>query len=262
MPRLLVAILCLPLMGQQHGNLPDGDAKPKHPDRTDREAVQAGRKLFSSGCAACHGGEAQGGRGPNLRKSLQSDDLKDEILFQVIQKGVPGGGMPGSNLAENQAWQLIAFLRALTAPASESLVPGDSSAGEALFWGEANCGRCHAIRGRGGKLGPDLTNIGGTRALPQLREAILDPDANPVPGYTAATVVLEDGRSLDGIVRNRTNYSVQFQDREGNLHLLATTQIREITLHKRSPMPNDYGKKLTSRQLQDVLAYLSRQTIR
>lgn len=255
---VLTLVFWLPLFAQHD---PKED-KPKHPFIGDPAAIEAGRKLFSSGCAACHGAEGQGGRGPNLRQRIFWHPIDDETLYKVVQKGVPAGGMPAAGLAEDQLWQVVAFVHSLTAPAIETPVPGDPAAGEALFWGKAGCGGCHAIQGKGGKLGPDLTNAGSTRSLPQLREDILDPDAGGAAGYRAVTVVLRQGTTLKGVARNRTNYSLQLQDADGNLHLLSTADILEMTLAKGSPMPKDYGARLSATELDDMIAYLSRQSAR
>jgi hypothetical protein len=75
-------------------------------------------------------------------------------------------------------------------------------------------------------------------------------------------VVLRQGTVLQGVARNVSNYSVQLQDADGNLHLLSMSDIEEITLAKGSPMPKDYGKRLTTHELDDLLAFLSRQSAR
>ena len=65
-------------------------------------------------------------------------------------------GVPLATLGEvYETWQVVAFVRSLTAPAIENVAPGNPSAGQELFWGKAGCTGCHAIQGRGGKLGPD-----------------------------------------------------------------------------------------------------------
>src|SRR5206468_1219313 len=117
----------------------------------------------------CHGPQGQGGRGPNLRQQVMWHTLTDDEMFLTIQKGVPGAGMPGANLAQEQIWQLVAFVRWLTAPAFEAPPPGNVAAGEALFWGKGECANCHRIMGRGGLLGPDLSNIGAQRSVEQIR---------------------------------------------------------------------------------------------
>jgi cytochrome c oxidase cbb3-type subunit III len=129
----------------------EGDKKSKHPAFSDPVAIAAGSKLFTNSCAGCHGPRGEGGRGPNLRNRGVWHTLDEQELFQTIQKGVPGADMPATNLPDDQIWQLAAFVRALSAPAIESKQPGDAAAGEALFWGKANCGNCHRVLGRGGK---------------------------------------------------------------------------------------------------------------
>jgi cytochrome c oxidase cbb3-type subunit 3 len=256
----LLAIWCLALpLAAQHG---EDKNKPRNPAIGDAKAIAAGQKLFAAGCAACHGADGQGGRGPNLRERVFWHPLEDDTLFHSISKGIPGGGMPPANLPEDQVWEIVAYVRSLTAPAIETKVAGDAEAGEQIFWGKTGCGNCHRIRGRGGMLGPDLTNVGATRALPQIREAIVDPDADGAPNYRSVTVVLKNGQSLKGVARNRTNYSLQLQDAKGNLHLLSMAEVSEMTLGKGSPMPKDFGKRLSHQEIDNLVAYLSRQSMR
>jgi putative heme-binding domain-containing protein len=259
----LFAVFCLsaifPLAAQHEQ---EAKEKSKHPFIGDIRAIEAGRKLFVSGCAACHGPEGQGGRGPNLREKVFWHNSDDEALYSAIKKGIPDGGMPPANLPDDQVWQLVAFVRSLTSPAFETFAPGNPKSGESLFWGKAECGGCHRIRGRGSLLGPDLSDIGATRALAQLRQAVLDPDADGAPGYRSVRVTLKSGTTLDGVARNRTNYSLQLQDAKGNLHSILMRDVVEISLSKGSPMPKDFGKRLSRDELDDVLAYLSRQSVR
>jgi putative heme-binding domain-containing protein len=252
----LVVLLAAPLLGQHEKQ----GEKSKHPAIGDPKAIEAGRKLFASGCAACHGAEGQGGRGPNLRAQVFWHPLDDDTLFTSIQKGI-GGAMPAANLPEEQVWQVVAYVRSLTSPAAENPPAGDVSAGEALFFGSAGCANCHRVRGKGGMLGPDLSNA-GMRAMPDLRDAIVDPDADGAPGYRAVTLTLRSGKTLKGVARNRTNYSMQLQDAQGNLHLIRMEDVAEMTISRGSPMPKDYAKRLSRQQIDDLIAYLSRLTVR
>jgi putative heme-binding domain-containing protein len=226
------------------------------------EAIIAGKQLFAGSCAGCHGPQGQGGRGPNLRQQVMWHTLTDDEMVLIIQKGVPGAGMPGANLAQEQIWQLVAFVRWLTAPAFEAPPPGNVAAGEALFWGQGECANCHRIMGRGGLLGPDLSNIGAQRSVEQIREAVIDPDADGFPGYRSVKVILKDGHTLKGVARNRTNYSIQIQDEEGNLHLLPISVVKELAISEHSLMPGDYKKRFSRQEIDDLVAYLSRQSVR
>lgn len=249
----------LPLLAQ-HAD--EGDKKKKHPAFSDPLAIAAGAKLFTNSCAGCHGPRGEGGRGPNLRNRGAWHSLDEQDLFTTIQKGIPGADMPATNLPEEDIWKLAAFVRALSAPAIENQPPGDTEAGEAVFWGKGECAQCHSIRGKGGMLGPDLGNIGALRPVDQIRQAILDPDADGFIGYRGVTATKKSGETIRGVVRNRTNYSVQILDRNGNLHLLPTQELRSLQLSGHSPMPADYKEKLAGKEIDDVIAFLSRQSIR
>lgn len=256
------ALLCLaaalPLAAQHEK---EGE-KSRNPAIGDPKAIEAGQKLFANGCGACHGPDGQGGRGPNLRERVFWHPLDDETLYKSIKNGI-GGGMPAANLPEDQLWQVVAFVRSLTSPAIETPPPsGNTQAGESLFWGTGGCGNCHRIKGRGGSLGPDLSDLGATRALPQIRDAIVTPDSDGAPNYRSVSVTLKNGKTYRGVARNRTNYSLQLQDGQGNLHLLSVADIAEMDLKPFSPMPKDYAKRLSKQDIDNLLAYLSRQSLR
>jgi putative heme-binding domain-containing protein len=255
---MLPVLACLSLLAQHE----EKDKKAKNPAFKDPAAIAAGAKLFTGSCAGCHGPRGEGGRGPNLRTRGSWHSLDEDELFQTIQKGIPGADMPATKLPDEQIWQLAAFVRALGAPAIESKPPGDAHAGETLFWGQAGCGGCHRVLGRGGMLGPDLSNIGALRPVDQLREAILDPDADGFRGYRGITVVTKSGKTLEGVTRDRTNYSVSILDKTGNIHLLPVSELRSIQLSKHSPMPGDYKQRLSREQIDNLIAYLSRLSVR
>jgi putative heme-binding domain-containing protein len=177
--------------------------------------------------------------------------------------------MPATKLSDDDTWKLAAFIRALTGPASENNVPGDAAAGERVFWSDkAGCSSCHAIFGRGSRMGPDLSNVGGSRPLASIQEALLPPPKNdPSRNYSLAgkesvTVTLKNGAVIEGVARNRSNYSLQVVDRKGDLHLIDMTGVRNVAVLDHSAMPVDYETRLTAEEMRDLLAYLAHQSIR
>lgn len=259
--RVFAILLAVPLLAQHGRYLSDS----KHPSIGNPEAIAAGTKLFMGSCAGCHGPDGGGGaRGPNLVRRSLWHPLSDDAIFQVIRKGVPGTDMPPSPLNDDQTWNLVAFIHALTGPASTNPVPGDPAAGKAVFWGaKAGCSNCHSILGKGGKTGPDLSNAGGSRPLAVLREAIVEPAKDLYYlGNEAATVVMKSGQTLRGVAKNRSNYSIQLVDTKGELHLIQMAAVKELTLSASTPMPVDFAKRLTREELRDLLAYLAKQDIR
>jgi cytochrome c oxidase cbb3-type subunit III len=242
---------------------PDSDSSPeRNPLAGQPDAILGGKKLFMASCSGCHGANAEGGRGPNLTEGRQIRRLNDKALFASIRSGVAGTDMPPTNLPDDQIWRLVAFVRDLSAAASESQVAGDPEAGAKIFFGKGGCGGCHMLRGAGGFLGPDLTDIGARRTFPQLRESLLKPSARIVEGFEGVTVTSEDGSQTKGVARNNNNYSIQILDAKGELHLLAKDKVREVVFRKSSLMPEDYGQRLSSSEIANVLAFLSRQSVR
>ena len=88
-------------------------------------AITAGAALYQTSCAGCHGprgaGDGPDGRGlPRPPADLRAPHTAQHTagdLFWWISHGIPGSGMPGfaGHLGEEQRWELINFLRALSA---------------------------------------------------------------------------------------------------------------------------------------------------
>ena len=222
--------------------------------------AQPGKELFAGACGGCHGVNGEGGQGPNIAAGNQVRRLKDEQLFHVIREGVRGTGMPPSNFSDDQTWQIVRFVRSLSAPAADSVVSGDAVAGRGIFFGKGGCSGCHMIQGEGGFPGPDLSNAGGTRTAAQLRQSLLQPNARPRPDFRAVTATLKDGREIQGVARSYSNYSLGVLDAKGKMHLLASQDVAKVTFRKESMMPGDYAKRLSAAEIENVLAFLSRQT--
>jgi cytochrome c oxidase cbb3-type subunit III len=262
--RFVVTGLIFPaLLAAQHGQT-EGSAKAPH----DPAAVTAGAKLYATSCSGCHGPDGSGARGPNLFHRLESHSLKDDELFNTIRNGVAGTDMPPTKLSDDDTWKLTAFIRALTGPANESPAPGNPAAGEKIFWGtKAACSDCHAILGRGSRMGPDLSDIGGSRPLGLIREALVPPKDDPSRNYAlggkeGVTVTMKNGTVIKGIARNRSNYSLQVVDTKGELHLIQMTDVKELAILDRSLMPDDYATRLSTEEMRDLLAFLARQSVR
>ncbi len=75
--------------------------------------MDAGRQVFSSRCANCHGTVGTGGEfGPSIVARIPLRN--DAELEAVIREGVTGAGMPAfPNLSRTEATDPVAFLRTL-----------------------------------------------------------------------------------------------------------------------------------------------------
>ncbi len=120
------------------------------------------RVMESKGCVKCHSlGERKHSIGPDLRKwsSLTNPILWAQLMWNHAPK------MAAEMKKINLRWpkfegremtDLVAYIRKKGASTEKVFLnPGDAQRGEKLF-AEKGCSFCHAIKGKGGKIGPDL----------------------------------------------------------------------------------------------------------
>ena len=223
------------------------------------EVVAAGALIYRSSCTVCHGQDGEAGdRAPALAAARSYVRRTDAELFDSIKNGIAGTGMPATGLDDDDSWRVVAYIRSLRATASDFPPNGDVKAGADLFWGKAECGECHMIRGRGGLVGPDLTDLGQRLSLKALREALTTERLRASVGYEPAVIRTTSGETLEGVLKNRHNFSYQLLDGEGRLHMLSADEVAEAQLSGKALMPGDLDKRLTADEFRDLLAFLSR----
>jgi len=228
----------------------------RNPVGKNPSATQTGQQRFMATCGACHGSSAAGGRGPKLAGSRHVQDMSDKKIFDIIQNGIPGTGMPPNRLPPRQIGEIVSFIRSLNAMADNQLVPGDSISGQTLFFGAAECSKCHSIAGRGGSAGPDLSDVATRQSVENIRQAIVAPSQFIEPGFAVVVVVTASGQRTEGMVKNESAYSIQIQDFDDNFHSFSKSDVSEIIRRPDSLMPTE---TLSREQLQNILAFLSRQ---
>jgi cytochrome c oxidase cbb3-type subunit 3 len=229
----------------------------ENPLAGDPKAAAQGGAAFRPYCTPCHGIRGEGGRGPDLTRGVYSTGDKDSDLFHTIANGVAGTEMPGfaADFREQDIWRIVAFIRSI-ARHDVASIPGDRASGETLFWGKAGCSACHIVNHRGGRLGPDLTNIGPQRSWRYMRESIVEPNKDVLPGYATITVVKRDGTKLVGVERGFDNFSAQLVDSSGNYSSFLRSDVTSAKRENRSLMPDNYGSLLTPSEIDDLVAYL------
>jgi putative heme-binding domain-containing protein len=232
-------------------------------------ALARGERLFAGECAPCHGPAGEGGRGPTLAVPRLTRATDWESLTKLIGDGVDGSEMPPARLGRAEIAEVAAWVLRLGRRPPQR-VPGDPKQGEALFWGKGGCGLCHAVGGRGGALGPDLTEIGLRRGAAHLRTSILEPEAD-VPrsfstyrqdvslsqNFLAVRAIPRGGAEISGVRINEDTFSIQLRDVAGEVHSFFKSELAE--LHKdwgRSPMPS-YQAAFQAHELDDLVAFLA-----
>ncbi len=220
------------------------------------QSAASGKRRFARMCAGCHGAEGTGGeRGPALVGREESRIHSAEDIRNAILNGFPAAGMPPFRLQPAQLEDLVAYVYALRFPAADSPAPGDAAAGEQYFFGKGNCGSCHTVRGRGGWIGPDLSDLGRRRSLTAIEKALTEPGQGVTQGFAVVTARLRNGESIRGLLKNESTFDVQLIGLDGRVHLLTRDEIVGIDRAKGSLMP---AVAADEPEYPNLLAYLSR----
>jgi putative heme-binding domain-containing protein len=219
-------------------------------------AVEAGRAIFAANCASCHTGDGRNGRAPDLSATRFGGGKSDEDLYWVIANGVKGSDMPAwaGRLKEGEIWRLVAFLRAPNNKQTEAV--GNAANGEALFWGRGQCANCHAVRGRGNRIGPDLTDIGLRRDVAYLRDSLTREGPALLEAFYGVTVVTRTGLTITGIEKALDDFSVVLIDFSGKVYSFDREALKSIVREKRSLMPS-YAQSLSDSDRNDLVAWLA-----
>ena len=209
-----------------------------------------GGALYEARCMGCHGPDgAYGGAGDIAARSVE---LAADDLVRVIIGGVAGTAMSPSGLTAFEAGTVAAYLRFV---ASDRVTGGDAARGREFVSNDGGCLDCHAIDGVGGLIAPDLTGIGSRRRSGQLRDSLLDPNAEVRTEYRFVDARLRDGTTVRGRLLNQDTFSVQLLSMEGRLMAISRADLDALEFID-SPMPS-YRDRLTSGALNDVVRYLT-----
>lgn len=130
---------------------------------------------------------------------------------------------------------------------------GNSTKGAEVF--AVACASCHALRGQGHEVGPNLAALRDKDAAYWIKN-ILDPNAVIEPRFVAYQIETRDGRSLSGIVQAETSTSLTLAQANGVKEEILRSDIAEIRASGLSLMPEGLEQTITPTQMADLLTYL------
>jgi cytochrome c oxidase cbb3-type subunit III len=218
-----------------------------------------GKTIFEAKCATCHGLDGLGGEhAPDIVRQPAVKALSDQVLLNLIHDGIPESGMPGfPSMAKEDVQAVIAYLRFLQGKSAVNSAPGDLVRGKDLFFGKAGCSSCHQIANPGEFFSGDLAGFARDHQPDEIRDAILKPAGGQ---QETATAVARDGRKFSGAIRNEDNASLQLQREDGSFYLLMKSSLVSVRRKTGTPMPVDYGQRLSSTEIDDLVSYILHQT--
>ena len=125
--------------------------------------VQAGKQLYSVNCSHCHGPNGDYVSGVDLGHGTFRRASTDNEVVAIMVQGINGTPMPPANLSDQQAHQIVAYLRSLAAePSAPAASKASLAHGKSLFESKG-CLNCHRVGDHGSRVAPDLTSIGARR---------------------------------------------------------------------------------------------------
>jgi putative heme-binding domain-containing protein len=135
---------------------------------------------------------------------------------------------------------------------------GDPERGRKLFFDPKGvaCIKCHAVRGQGGQVGPDMAGIGLRYNREDLMTSVLEPSKQIANGYETLIITTAEGKQLAGVFKGETGDTVRLMDAEGKLHTILKKDIDERRISPISTMPNGLADGMTLQDFADLIAYL------
>ncbi len=195
-----------------------------------------------------------------------------------IQTGAPGAGDASAILGVSIGWVhpddesrlrelplnrfLLPWANLRATPESSlerrevpELAGGSWGRGRQVFFSEeAACSKCHVVHGRGGAIGPDLSNLVHRDYRSVLRD-VAQPSSTINPDYLGSVVALASGHVLTGTVRT-DGERLLIGDRDGNVHSVLATDVDEMRHAPVSIMPDGLAPKLGPERMRDLLTFL------
>ncbi|MBI4603046.1 MAG: hypothetical protein HY721_13895, partial [Planctomycetes bacterium] len=137
---------------------------------------------------------------------------------------------------------------------------GDPREGEILFFypRSARCSGCHAVRGRGGVAGPDLS-AAGWRPREKLLESLLEPSREIAPQYATWVLMTPEGPRSGTVLGEDPDGAVRLGTGTSIVERVPREAVLSRSLAEASLMPEGIASLLTLEELRHLLAFLEAQ---
>ena len=217
--------------------------------------IENGARAYQGTCAACHGPDGNLIAGIDFGRGVFRRPYTDDEVARIIIGGIPNTPMaPSPTMSQEQALQIVAYLRSLPETAIDTSVSGDAARGREIVRSSSDCMTCHRVGTTGSALGPDLSRVGLDRRAAELMRALVEPNAEVQPNQRFYRVTPRRGEPVTGRLLNHDTFTVQLYDQQGQLRSFDKAALRDFGFVE-SPMPS-YRDTLSPQALADVVSYL------
>lgn len=174
-----------------------------------------------------------------LRRTLLMKHSDEQIRTRAVQLFSDSAAGPRQEILQNY----LALLKET----------GDSTRGKLIF--EKQCQVCHKIGQSGHDVGPSLVTIKHRRS-DEILTAILDPNREVGPNFVQYAILLNDGRTVTGMIAEETATSVTLLQQENKQEVILRSSIDEISNTGISMMPEGLEKNISPDEMSDLLTFL------
>lgn len=180
-------------------------------------------------------------------KKLSGEELLSSNGNDLANKAPQPKG-PGRNWKMDEALPLV-----------EAGLSGRNFENGKNMFAATRCISCHSVRGEGGNVGPDLTQL-GTRFSPKdMLEAIIEPSKVISDQYAATILTLKDGNTVMGRITNENTEKYFVSQNPFAPDQIKEVAKKDVVSHKISPMSimmPGMINRLNPEELKDLIAYL------
>ena len=128
--------------------------------------------------------------------------------------------------------------------------------GRQLYFSEKlACAKCHVIRGEGGRVGPELSNL-IHRDYASVRQDIQLPNATLNPDHVASFIELTDGESVNAIILSDKDNVIQLAMAGGVAEVLPRARVKSIRPAPLSLMPEGLWEVMSEGERRDLMTFL------
>ena len=180
---------------------------------------------------------------------------KHDVVRSEAERALRLAGLRAASAdVKPQAADIVAWKEKLSAP-------GDAAAGRRLFFSPVgpHCSSCHKYGGRGGNVGPDLTQMSHSASREKIITSILQPSQEIAPDYQAWTLVDRDGKTYTGLRLPKAgdNGQEDYADASGKVFTLSSSAIEDRRVASTSIMPDNLQSTLSIEDLRDLVTFFA-----
>lgn len=136
------------------------------------------------------------------------------------------------------------------------LAGGNWLHGRRLFFGDKlACAKCHALRGEGAHVGPELSNL-IHRDYASVRKDLQFPNATLNPDHVASLIELADADTITGIIQREADGALYVVSAAGAVEKLPRAKVRSIKPAPLSLMPEGLWETLSATEQRDLMTFL------